>query len=366
MSETDFIPRWASPPGDTIKDALEEQFLTQDLLLTALGLPAERVQALLAGATPLTIDLAHRLTGLIGGSVEFWMTRDSQYHVDLARLEADKWAQHFPVRDMSALGWIPGDLDDWITRIDLCLGFFDVTDVRAWEANQNALLDKTRFRSSQVVHTDSYAVAAWLRRCEVELSQVDCESWDREGFRDLLPELRLLTKMPDPRKFLPLLAHRCAEVGVAVGIIRAPRGCPISGAARRLPNGQPGIALTGRHRADDHLWFTFFHEAAHLILHDSDVLYLDEIEFGSDAAPSRDEAEADQFAGAILVPPEYEPAVVAARQAPYELRRLAREMGVSMGILVGHLQHRRAVGYATKLNRLKNRYKWDGPTLERA
>jgi Zn-dependent peptidase ImmA (M78 family) len=114
------------------------------------------------------------------------------------------------------------------------------------------------------------------------------------------------------------------------------------------------------------LWFTFFHEAAHLLLHDTDALYLDEIELDSDPAPSADEAEADEFAGTLLVPKEYEERLVRARQSPFELRRIAGEIGVSVGIVIGQLQHRGVLAYGTRLNKLKARYKWNGPSLEKA
>lgn len=366
MSDTEFIPRWSSPPGDTVRDALNERSFDEEVLSEALGLRNDQVQALIDGVIPLTIDLADRLTELVGGSVEFWMTRDAQYRADLIRTAADAWAQHFPVSDMTTFGWIPTHVEDWLQQIQACLEFFDVTELHAWEENQSALRTLTRFRSSQAVEKDDYAVAAWLRQCDVQLSRIQCQSWNPEAFSKLLPELVPLSRNPDPREFVPELSVRCAEVGVAFGIVRAPRGCPISGAARRLSNGHPSIALTGRHKADDHLWFTFFHEAAHLVLHDSDALYLDVIEKDSEPEPYSVEAEADEYASTILIPSVYEQAIAEARNSPLRLSRLAREIGVALGIVVGHLQHEGIVGYATKLNRFKNRYRWDGPNLEKA
>lgn len=366
MTDPDFIPRWASPPGDTINDALNEQHVDRRVLAKALELSDEDLATLLRGATPLTINLAERLSLTIGGSVEFWMTRDGQYQADRSRVDADAWVRRMPMRDMSAFGWIDSDVDDWVERIDACLRFFNVGSVDAWKAHQEALLERTRFRSSQVFETDEFAVAAWLRQCELALSQISCRVWDREAFAALLPQLLPLTRIGDPQRFLPDLQERCADVGVAVGVIRAPRKCPVSGAARRLANGQPSIALSGRHRADDHLWFTFFHEAAHLILHGTDALYIDEIELHSDPAPSAEEAEADLYAARVLVPPEYEEQLARAKRSPFELRRLAREIGVSLGIVIGQLQHRGVLGYNTRLNRLKTRYQWNGPILEKA
>jgi hypothetical protein len=267
---------------------------------------------------------------------------------------------------MATFGWIAPDVDDWVEQIEVCLRFFDVETPEVWKTDREALAERTRFRPSRALNADEFAVAAWLRQCEIELSQVPCRAWDRDAFARLLPQLLPLTQVRDPRLFLAELRTRCAEVGVAVGVVRAPRGCPVSGAALKLANGQPSIALSGRHRADDHLWFTFFHEAAHLLLHGTDALYLDEIEPDSDPPLSADEVEADDFAGTLLVPPEYDDQLFRARRSPLELRRIANEIGVSLGIIVGQLQHRGAIGYNTRLNRLKTRYTWNGPSLEKA
>jgi HTH-type transcriptional regulator / antitoxin HigA len=365
MVDTDFVPRWASAPGDTIKAALDEQRLDRHSLAEALALSDEELDALLQGDIPLTIRLAEHLSSTIGGSIEFWMTRDGQYRADRSRVVADAWAQRMPIGDMATFGWIASDVDDWVGQIEVCLRFFDVETPEVWETDREALAERTRFRSSRALDADEFAVAAWLRQCEIELSQIPCRAWDTDAFARLLPELLPLTRVRDPRLFLAELRTRCAEVGVAVGVVRAPRGCPVSGAALQLANGQPGIALSGRHRADDHLWFTFFHEAAHLLLHGTDALYLDEIEPDSDPPPSADEVEADNFAGTLLVPPEYDDRLFQARRSPLELRRIASEIGVSLGIVVGQLQHRGAIGYNTRLNRLKTRYTWNGPSLEK-
>jgi HTH-type transcriptional regulator/antitoxin HigA len=366
MSPTDFVPRWASPPGDTIKHALAEQRLDAGSLAAELGLSDEELEAILTGDVPLTIRLAEGLSSTIGGSIEFWITRDGQYWADLARVAADAWAQRMPISEMTTLGWIAPEADDWVGQLEACLNFFNVANPTVWESAHEALVKRARFRISPTVRTDEYAVAAWLRQCEVELSNVSCEAWDRESFAALLPKLRPLTRDANPRRFIPALRTSCAEVGVAVGVVRAPLGCPVSGAAGQLSNGQPSIALSGRYLADDHLWFTFFHEAAHLVLHGADGVYIDELELNSPAPSTALEAEADEYAGTMLVPIEYEDRLTRAKQSPLELRSIANEIGVGLGVMVGQLQHRGVLGYKTKLNRLKNRFKWDGTSLDKA
>lgn len=366
MAETAFVPRWASPPGETIQQAMREQAIAPTSLSRELDLSPSDVERLLAGELPLTIGLSDRLTGIVGGSVEFWMTREAQYHASRRRVEADEWAQRVPLAQLAEFGWVETAPRDWLERINVCLGFFGVGDVPDWTKNYGSVVSEARFRSSQAHDRNDVAVAAWLRESDIELSKIRLNSWDKTAFAELLPELRPLTTMADPEQFLPRLQSACSEVGVAVGVVRAPRGCPVSGAARRLSNGHPSITLSGRYLADDHLWFTFFHEAAHLILHDDGAVYLDVIERDSATADTSDEAAADKLAGRTIVPTEFEARLRAARHKPFDLRRLSHELNVGLGVLVGQLQHRGWISHKSKLNRLKNRYRWNGTTLETA
>ena len=68
-------------------------------------------------------------------------------------------------------------------------------------------------------------------------------------------------------RFLPKLQALCAEAGVALVFVRAPRGCRVSGASRLVTPEKAMILVSFRFRSDDQFWFTVFHEIGHLILH---------------------------------------------------------------------------------------------------
>ncbi|EON19378.1 hypothetical protein C265_12546 [Cupriavidus sp. GA3-3] len=114
------------------------------------------------------------------------------------------------------------------------------------------------------------------------------------------------------------------------------------------------LMLSGRYLTDDHFWFSFFHEAGHLLLHwdaGSPIL-----ETAEDRHSER-EAEANQFAADMLLPNEYQDRLPEVRSNLRGIIRLARDAGVSRGIVVGQLQHRGLVKQG-HFNDLKARYKW--------
>ena len=108
-----FEPDWVSPPGDTILDLLEEKDWTQSELATRTGFTRKHVNELVSGKATLPPETALKLESTIGGSAQFWLTREAQYREALARSDAETalarespWLAELPVAEMVRLGWI--------------------------------------------------------------------------------------------------------------------------------------------------------------------------------------------------------------------------------------------------------------------
>ncbi len=82
----DFCPDWASAPGETIVDILRERKLSVSEFAKRLDNTPEHTSDLLQGRATITLAVARRLERVLGGSVEFWMSRDFQYRQDVARI----------------------------------------------------------------------------------------------------------------------------------------------------------------------------------------------------------------------------------------------------------------------------------------
>ena len=362
-TQTPFQPLWASPPGHTIRDALEERSISVSEFAGVVDLTRGEAEALLGGRLPMTINLAARLEGAVGATAEFWMNRDCQYRDDLERVELERWLTELPIKEMERLGWISetGDRD---SRGEACLRFFGVGDAKSLEASSSSRLSGTRFRKASDGAGNPFALFAWIRRAENQAGRAELSTWDPAGFEASLPDLKRLTRSKDPSRFLPRLRHLCASSGVAVELVQAPRGSAVSGAAFFADEDRPVIALSARYLSDDHFWFTFFHEAAHLLKHDASLTYVDD-EVGGGAGVNSVEDEANAFASKLLVPDEILASVPSRRLLSRDVIRMARAAGTSPGVVVGQLQHRGILGFHN-LNGLKRRYRWAGPTLEMA
>jgi Zn-dependent peptidase ImmA (M78 family) len=113
------------------------------------------------------------------------------------------------------------------------------------------------------------------------------------------------------------------------------------------------LLLSFRFLSDDHFWFSFFHEAGHLLLHGEKGFFLER----DDTPSTKQEQEANEFAEDILVPRELREAMLRLPVNGREVIRFAHRAGISPGIIVGQLQH---YGRFTQrqLNSLKRRFKW--------
>lgn len=356
MHASDLAPRWASAPGETIASALSEREMSRGGLETALGLDNEQTDRLLRGDLSITISLARKLAEVLGGSTRFWMTREAQYLDDLARVKADRWSQEFPVAQMASFGWIAKP-KSWHDQIEECLRFFDVDDVDEWDNRYGQHLEAAHYRASATFAIESAATTAWFRAAERAAEEApNLPPFEAGEFESALPAIRELTRVKQPERFVPELTERCASAGVRLVLVRAPKGCPASGAAR-LHHGKPMIQLSARHLTDDHLWFTFFHEAGHVLRHDLDRAFVDVLD---DDSPDDLEQDADDFASGWLMGHSHvSPGAVSRR----DIIRAAHANDVAPGIVVGQLQHRGQVR-ADQHNGLKRRYVWNGTSLE--
>jgi len=109
----------------------------------------------------------------------------------------------------------------------------------------------------------------------------------------------------------------------------------VSGVARWLNPSKALIQLSMRYKSGDHLWFTFFHEAGHILLHGKREVFID-----VEGMKNEKEDEANRFAANKLIPPlQYRQLLDMAPFNRPKLKAFARQADIAPGIVVGRLQH---------------------------
>jgi len=113
-----------------------------------------------------------------------------------------------------------------------------------------------------------------------------------------------------------------------------------------------------RYLSDDHFWFTFFHEAGHLILHGNREDVYVEMENKIDRVYDEKEEEANIFAAEALIPYTLHDKLKSVRSNKRKIIQFAQLAGISPGIVVGQMQFLGYIKYQY-LNSYKRRYKWE-------
>lgn len=338
-----FTPDWVSPPGDTIADLLEERGWTQVELAQRLDFTTKHISLLINGKAPIAEETALKLERVLGGDIGFWLSREAQYREQLTRRSEVQrlaswanWLDKLPVRDLMKSGALTKRRISAESKPDIVqdmLRFFGVSSPDAWVQHYEMM--ECAFRRTRTEQSDIGAISAWLRMGETQAEKINLPKYDKTRFEAALREIRALT-VREPQDFEPKLRRLCAESGVAFVLVPAIPGAHVSGVARWLGGNKPLIQLSLYGKANDKFWFTFFHEAAHLLLHGRTEVFLDDI--SGKGIDSKEEREANDWAGRFLIPDEFVSELPEARSRD-AATRLANRIGIHPGIVVGRLQH---------------------------
>lgn len=356
--QNEYMPNYVSPPGETLLETLEAVGMSQAELAKRAGRAKKFVNEIIKGKATITPETALQLERVLGVPASFWNNRERQYQEAIARLKEQErlknqldWLEKFPVTFMVKSEWMK-PFRNKVQQLGELLNFFGVASPeqlqKLWDTDQVA------FRKSPAFKSDWGAVITWLRKGEIDAQQIHCDSYDPKKFREALYQIRALTVEP-PEVFQPELVCLCAKSGVAVVFVPRPPKTHLSSATRWLVPHKALIQLSLRYKTDDHFWFNFFHEAAHILCHGKRDIF---IEIEAETTESIKEQEANNFASNILIPyTKCLQFIEIGNKSKRAIRQFASELGIAPGIVVGRLQYEKFLPYS-HYNDLKRRFAW--------
>ncbi|GBF79789.1 helix-turn-helix domain-containing protein [Aphanothece sacrum] len=352
-----FTPDWVSPPGDTILDLLEERDWTQAQLSERLGYTTKHISQLINGKAPIHEETALKLERVLGSTAGFWLNREAQYRAQLAKMEEqdrledwNPWLDELPVKDIMQQGVIPKRRIDAKNKPGIVrdmLHFFGVASPDDWRTFYVGM--ECAFRRTREAQSNVGAISVWIRQGEIISERLDCPKYNKWKFEKAVRQIRTLTEL-DPQEFRPAMEKLCREAGVVFVLVPSIPRAHVSGMARWLNPHKAMIQLSLYGKQNDRFWFTFFHEAAHILLHDKKDIFLDEWD-GGVKLPSQQEEEADLWAREFLIPPQYD-AELPRLKSKHAVVEFAKRLGIHPGIVVGRLQHEQLIK-PTWMNALK-------------
>ena len=349
------------PPGEILAEEIEARGMTQRELAARLGRPPQVINEIIRGKKAITPDTAIGLCQVLGIEASYWMNLEADYQITLARersrtaiLEQEQWLGQYPVRELIKRGWIEAGRDK-ASRVRALMSFLGVASIEPrvyQEAVGFRITDAARERVSLG------ALGTWLRQGELVAHGIETADYDADAFRRALAEIRNLTVAP-PEEFVPQMEALCADAGVAFCIVPELPKLGANGAARWLNNRKALIQMNIRGKWADVFWFSFFHEAGHLLRHRYQRrIVVDGLDVDPDTAVM--EAEADEFARDFLIPHgQWQDFSNTGYFGSGEVYEFANSIGIAPFIVVGRLQKEKLVPY-NRLTGMKQRYKWAG------
>jgi HTH-type transcriptional regulator / antitoxin HigA len=361
---TALVPTAVPHPGEAVVEYLEFREWSQRDLARRTGLAPKTISEICNGKAPITPTTALAFEKVLQRPAHFWLNLQRQFDEAEARREELKksaewreWAARFPLKEIRHLVPSASKRSD----VDMLLTFLGVSSPKSWTSVWDAA--QVSYRQTRRFKTSVEAVSAWVRATELVAAELEVGEFNEALLRSSIPTLRRYTR-ERVDEIVESVQKVCAAAGMAFVLVPEFRQTGISGCARWLGDKKALIALSLRYKTDDQMWFTFFHELGHVLLHrkrQSFVLDNAAEDLGDkvvDPQMQQYEDEANRFSRDTLIPPKVLSEFLSRNDFRSEaIHDFAAAVGVSPGIVVGRLQFE-SVLEPHQGNALKQRLAW--------
>lgn len=258
-------PAEAFPPGEFLRDELEERGWTEKEFAEILGRPVQAVSEILNGRKQIVTETALALAEALGTSAELWINLQSTYDLHTAKSirpsatevgRRSRLRERVPVAELRQRGWLP-DTSDIAQLEDAARKLLGTSDLDS----EPTFALAARRSNPNVSFTPQQT--AWLSRLRWIASERKVAQFDQSSTLDLAKDLA--HRIHDPTD-LGQLEGWLAACGVALVTLLPLKSSKLDGAVMMLDSGTPAIGLTSRGDRMDGYLFTLLHELAHLHL----------------------------------------------------------------------------------------------------
>ena len=312
-------------PGYYIKEIIEESGLSQKDFAKRLDTTPKNLSILVRGEQSLSIDIAMKLSRMLGTSVDYWLNLQKSYDALIAEFELSKeleqerrifkYFQYTYFRENFGLPDLPRKTNEQIK----CLReFLNVASLSVFTKQNMAV--SFRSASEDMKEANIARANAMVQIAINQALKIEAPKFDKKKFEKAVDyALTLTTQHGD---FYPLIRKNVM------------------------------LMVNDRRFYSDTFWFTLFHEIGHIINGDYGITFENEHVGQEDAA--------DKYAEDKLIPPgEYEAFVRMNEFSENAIRRFAERIDRDPGIVLGRLQNDQIVPFTNVAlsKALKHKYK---------
>jgi len=330
-TKNEFFPDMVFPPGETLEEKLNEMEMSKKEFAIRTGKPEKTIIAIIKGKSSITKDMAIKFENVTKISASFWIRKQSGYDEFIAREkrkiiieQAIEWTKMFPYAAMAKNSWLPKTrkIEE---KAENLLTFFHISEHTAWEKIFLKKQLKVAFRISLAHTQEAHAISAWLQQGQNKANGIKTPEYDKNKFQLNLKKIKKIMAK-QPKDFFQELQNLCLEAGVLV--IHT-----------------PNLPKAPIHGQNDRFWFTFFHEAGHIILHGKKFISIENKDF-IEIEPQKEE-EANKFAVKWTLSKEQEEEIMKNKIITEQnILDYAKKFGTHPAIIIGRLQHLGIISYS--------------------
>lgn len=296
-TQTPYQPKQIHHPGSVLAEKLQELNIGSKEFAVRTGKPEKTISAILNEKSSITADMAILFELAIGIPSHYWLKHQMAYDIYAAELKRErhhaeqvKWITHFPIEELINLGVITSSSSK-IAQLHELLRFFGFSDVNAWENYYLRQKLKVNFSISLLAYPNPYLVATWLRLGELQATDSLTQPYSVRQFKNTL---EWIAEKKSEMSF-EHLQQLCTKAGVQVVSTCGIKDLNVKGATRWI-NNVPIIQIAVRYNSAE-FWPTFFHEAAHILLHGKKEIFLEHLKISINNCNKEQEADvlADKY-----------------------------------------------------------------------
>ncbi|MBO4261218.1 MAG: helix-turn-helix domain-containing protein, partial [Clostridia bacterium] len=290
MKSRSFI---ATPPGATIKEQLNDRFMSQKEFAARMDMSEKHISKLINGDVQLTPETAVRLEMVLGIPAKFWNNLEAIYREKLIKvreensMDADaEIAKQFPYCEMAKLGWIEETREVKEKVVNL-RKYFEVVELSLLGNEQ---ITRIACRRLAITEKSDLALMAWAQEAKIKAREIQTLPINIKNLISAIPEIRNMT-VQKPKDFCPKIKKCLADCGIALVFLPHLKGSFLQGASF-MDGNKIVVGLTVRGKDADKFWFSLFHELAHIALGHVEKL---------NGTSEDDERAADKWSGDTLI-----------------------------------------------------------------
>lgn len=340
-------------PGYYIKEIVEESGLTQADFAKRLDTTPKNLSLLIRGEQSLSIDIAMKLSRMLGTSVSYWLNLQNTYDALIAQFKSEeelieerKVFEYFDYkyfRENYGLPNLPRKVNE---QIKCVREFLEVATLSVFKKRDMAV----SFRSvtEEIAEGSTVKANVMVQIATNKALKTEAPKYNKKKFENAVAYALTLTR--NHEEFYPLIRKAFLEAGVILVILPNISGSKTNGATKKVGD-HIMLMVNDRRLNADSFWFTLFHEIGHIINGDFGISF--------DKETGEKEELANRFAEDSLIPPEEYKRFLNKKQFGLQsIMAFANQINRDPGIILGRLQNDGIVGFDDwRMSSLRHQYK---------